>query len=197
MAKNNKTADRVQAIFNLIGGDDMLDALMEGCATIEIKLIQLLSYLGTTSATTEQFVAKDKFRRESKEVKFAAIWDNFQDWFLVGNGKVEEPIGEQILRYGNLTKGSPDAPIIKELGGEAKAKTTLAELYDLLKKQGQGQDGVLLTNGYANIFYIKDVSGLLRSVIAHWRADGWVVCAVPVGYSYDWSVGDRVFSRNS
>jgi len=33
MTRNNGTADRVQAMLNFIGGDDMLDALMEERAT--------------------------------------------------------------------------------------------------------------------------------------------------------------------
>ena len=40
MAKNNRTADRVQAILNLIGGDDVLDMLMDGRAKIEITEVK-------------------------------------------------------------------------------------------------------------------------------------------------------------
>ncbi len=148
----------------------------------------------TVSVEKEPFIAKDKFRLDSKEVRFSVIWGNFDNWF---NGKIEEPFGEQKLRYGNLIKDSNDGLIIKELGGEAKAETTLTELYDLLKKQGQGEEGVLLTNGYANIFYIKDTSGLLRAVGAGGRDGEWVVSAGPVEHPRDWGVGRRVFSRNS
>lgn len=40
MAKNNTTVDRVQAAMNFIGGDDMLDALMDGRAKIEITVVK-------------------------------------------------------------------------------------------------------------------------------------------------------------
>jgi hypothetical protein len=151
----------------------------------------------TTSATAEEFVAKDKFREDSEEVKFYGIWDNFTNWFLAGNGKIEEPLGEQELRYGNLTKNSVDGPIIDELGGEAKVETTLTELYDLLKRQANGEEGVLLTNGYANIFYIRDTSGVLRAVRVGRLDDGWLVIAYSVETPHAWSAGRRVFSRNS
>ena len=197
--KNNQTIDKIQAIWNMVGGEEMVDALIQGRAKLEVKLIQILNWLGTTttSATTEKFVAKEKFVKDSKEVKFYGIWDNFTEWFLKDNGKIEEPIDSQELRYGNLTKGSVDGPIIAELGGEAKAKTTLTEMFDLLKKQSNGdEEGDLLTNGYANIFYIKDTSGVLRAVRVSRRDDGWYVVACSVENTCDWFAGRRVFSRS-
>ena len=197
--KNNQTVDKIQAIWNMVGGEEMVDALIQGRAKLEVKLVQILNWIGTTtiSATTEKFVAKDKFRKDSKEVKFYGIWNNFTEWFLSGNGKIEEPIDEKELRYGKLIKYSLDGPIVEELGGEAKAETTLTELHDLLKKQANGEEGDLLTNGYANIFYVKDTSGVRRAVVVDWYGDGWRVFAHSVEYSGDWDAGDRVFSRNS
>jgi len=83
------------------------------------------------------------------------------------------------------------------LGGEAKAETTLFEMYQLLKKQASGGEGELLTNGYANIFYIKDMSGVLRAVSGNWGDGGWRVYAIAVEDPGDWDAGYRVFSRNS
>jgi hypothetical protein len=177
--------------------EDAVKTFLRG--TVEIVVKKILDMVGTTttSATTEKFVAQEKFCKDSKEVKFYGIWDNFTEWFLAGNGKIEEPLSEQELRYGNLTKGSVDGPIIEELGGEAKAVATLTELYDLLTKQANGEDGVLLTNGYANIFYIKDISGVLRAVGVDWTGDGWGASANFVENPCVWSAGYRVFSRNS
>ena len=197
--KNNQTVDKIQAIWNMVGGEEMVDALIQGRAKLEVKLVQILNWIGTTtiSATTEKFVAKDKFRKDSKEVKFYGIWNNFTEWFLSGNGKIEEPIDEKELRYGKLIKSSLDGPIVEELGGEAKAETTLTELHDLLKKQANGEEGDLLTNRYANIFYVKDTSGVLRAVIVIWYGVGWFVSARSVEDPFGWRVGRRVFSRNS
>jgi hypothetical protein len=160
---------------------------------------KILNMLGTTttSATTEKFVAKEKFRKDSKEVKFYGFFRSFEEDFLSGDGKIEEPLNEQELRYGNLTKNSVDGPIIEELGGEAKAETTLTELYDLLKKQANRKCGDLLTNGYANILYIRNTSGVLRAVNVNRCDDGWHVFAASVEDPHGWPAGRRVFSRNS
>jgi hypothetical protein len=173
----------------------------------EIKLLALIRWLGTTttSATTEKFVAKDKFRKDSKEVKFYGFFGSFEEDFLVGNGKIEDPLGEQKLRYGDLVKPARDLPaeeggiaIIPELGGEAKAETALTELHDLLKKQGNGEkEGDLLTDIRANIFYIRNIQGVLRAVGVHWCGGGWVVRAYSTSDPDGWVAGRRVFSRNS
>ena len=201
-ASKDYTAGQLNAMVKKLieqVGEKGPDLLLQGKLKIEAIKDSILNWLGTTktSATTEKFVAKEKFRKDSKEVKFYRIWDNFTNWFLAGDGKIEEPIGEQELRYGNLTKNSVDSPIIEDLGGEAKAETTLAELYDLLKKQANGEGDVLLTNGYANIFYIRNIKGVLRAVRVYWDDDGWNVSALSVEDRLAWNAGDRVFSRNS
>lgn len=164
----------------------------------EIKF-PLIHWVDTVliSYTTEKFVAKDKFRRDSKEVKFCRISDTFTNRFLVGDGKIEEPLDEQELRYGNLIKGSVDSLIKEELGGEAKAETTLKELYHLLTWQPNGEEGDLLTNTNTNVFYIRDMGGVLCTVVVYWRRGGWHVFVNSFEYPRDCYAGDRVFSRNS
>jgi hypothetical protein len=91
-----------------------------------------------------------------------------------------------------------DGPIIAELGGADKSETTLSEMFFLMEKQGKGEDGVLLNNGYdANIFYVKDTAGVLRAVYVGWRGDGWSVDADSVGVPGRWDDGFQVFSRNA
>ncbi len=198
MKYSNMTLGTLEAIVNKLGGEDAAMAFLRG--VFEVVRVKLLDMLGTvkTSATTEKFVAKEKFVKSSKEVKFYGIWDNFQNRFLAGDGKIEEHVGEQMLSYGNLTKGSVDGPIIEELGGEAKVETTLSAIYGLLLKQPNGEkEGVLLTNGYTNIFYVKDINGVLRAVDVYWDGGGWYVSAYSVGYTNGWDAGGRVFSVNS
>jgi len=153
-ASSSFTAGQLNAMVKIIikqVGENGPNLLLQEKLKIEFIEDSVLNFIGTTTTSaTEKFVANEKFVKDSKEVKFYGIWDNFQKWFLVEDGKTEEPINEQTLRYWNLTKSSVDGPIIEELGGEAKAETTLSELYDLLKKQSKGEEGVLLTNGYAN-----------------------------------------------
>src|SRR3989338_8612659 len=63
--------------------------------------------------------------KRNAPVKISAVWYDFTALFLSGDGKTEDPISEQTLRYCKLRQSSVDDPIITELGGEAKAETTL------------------------------------------------------------------------
>lgn len=163
------------------------------------SILELVSTI-VVSATTTKLVAKEKFVRDTgrkAKVKISDLGSNFTAWFLSGDGKIEDPISEQTLRYHKLRRSSLDSPIIAELGGADKSETTLSEMFSLMEKQGKGEDGVLLTNGYANIFYIKDSTGVLRAVILRWSYDGWDVCAYSVEDPVGWYDGCQVFSRNS
>ena len=66
-----------------------------------------------------------------------------------------------------------------------------------MEAQQNGEKGSLLTNGYANIFYIKDVNGVLRTVRVSWGGGGWYVYAYAVTHPNGWDDGHRVFSRDS
>jgi len=66
-----------------------------------------------------------------------------------------------------------------------------------MEKQATGEEGVLLNNGWANLFYVKDQSGVLRTVRVSWGGDGWRVNADSVENPDRWGGGRRVFSRNS
>lgn len=158
---------------------------------------KLLDWVGTVTvpATASKFIAREKFvvdTSDSAEVKISYLGDNFKRWFL---DKTEEPMAEQVLRYAKLKKSSVDGPIIAELGGDAKAETTLTEFFAVLKQQGHGISGALLNNDWANIFYILDESGLLRAVRAYWRGGGWGVGADEVSCPRAWRGGNQVFSR--
>ncbi len=163
------------------------------------SILELVSTVGV-AATTSKFLAKEKFVRDTgrkAKVKISYLGDNFTAWFLNGDGKTEDPISEQTLRYHKLWQSSVDGPIIAELGGVEKSETTLSEMFSLMEKRGKGEDGVLLNNGYANIFYIKDLAGVLRSVRVSWYDGGWDVSAFSVEFPSRCLGGRQVFSRNS
>jgi hypothetical protein len=166
----------------------------------------LLLPLGTVlvSPTTSLFVAKDNFKLKVDGGICSYLGDNLKAWFLKGKGKIEPPFAGSTLQYAKLRKAATDMPqnpgkqaIIPELGGEAKAETTLSEMFSLMEKQKNGEDGVLLNNGYANIFYIRDGALVLRTVVVSWHGEGWSVCADSFEGAYGWGDGDQVFSRNS
>ena len=160
----------------------------------------LLRLLGTVEvpATAAQFVARDHFKVDTSDtaaVKVSYLGDNLKAWFA---DKVEGTrSGVSSLRYHTLTKDTLDAPIIAGLGGEAKAETTIGEVWSLMERQPNGKRGKLLTNGYANIFYVRDANGVLCAVNVYWYDDGWRVLADSVERPYRWLAGLRVFSRNA
>ncbi|MDP3899662.1 MAG: hypothetical protein Q8Q23_01130, partial [bacterium] len=164
---------------------------------------RLLEFIGTIGipATAEQFFVKKKFVIDisaTAPVKISFISINFEEFFLVGKGKIEEPITKKTLCFQKLLRSSSDTLIIDELGGEGEAETTLTELYALMVLQSNGEDGALLTNGCANIFYVgDDFSGVLRAVYVYWIGGVWHVYTSPVVDPLGWDDGIRVFSRNS
>ena len=157
----------------------------------------LLAVIGTVTipATTEPFVAREKVMVNvgaDAPVKIFFLGDNFQEWF---GSKTEEPMEETEVRYAKLMKPSLDAPILEELGDKAEA--SLSQMYALMARQANGQEGVLLTNGWANIFYVRDINGELSAVYVVWHGRGWFVGAHSVTRPGRWRDGRQVFSRNS
>ena len=161
--------------------------------------LALLVLVATVSvvATTVPFDAAEKFVVNTKadtKVKISGLWSNFETHFL---GKVEPAFGGSELNVQKLLEKSLDKPIIDELGGEAKAETSLTEMFALMEKQGHGQEGTLLTNGWSNIFYIRDVNDVLWAVSCHWSDGGWDCGANSALFPVGWLAARQVISRNS
>jgi len=140
---------------------------------------------------TKEFIAQEHFQiGDSSGVKFAWFGDNFKKHFLK---KVERNVEGATIKSNRLKEASLDPFIIAALG--LNYQTMLAHLFSLLKKQGHGESGFLLTNGYANVFYIRDDEDTLWAVHAHWDGDGWRVEARSVGRPYGWYAVGRAFGR--
>ncbi|MFA4890334.1 MAG: hypothetical protein WC587_01730 [Candidatus Paceibacterota bacterium] len=170
-----------------------------GKNSFEFEKDPILTLIATVKvpARTGRFVAKVHFivdTGKKAKVKISYLGDNFREHFL---GKTEEPTSETTLCQHELKKPSRDIPIISELGGENKAETTLSAMFGLMEMQPNGETGTLLTNGYANIFYVRDLGGVLWTVRCLWSGVGWLVGASSVDSPRDWDAGDRVFSCNS
>ncbi len=152
----------------------------------EPELLRLLKSVVVSGAT--KFVAKDRLR--SCNVGWTG--HNFKKLFLE---KVEENVPEAKLAVSWLERNSFDVPILTELGDKAEVK--LSYLFDLLAKQSNGEDGVLLTNGCANIFYVCGVDGNIWPVDAFWYSDvhSWFVEACSVELLDRWNGGFQIFFR--
>ena len=155
----------------------------------------ILRPLTTVSVSAvPEFRAADKFRvgETVDGVKVSRyMGDNFKEHFLL---KVEENVNAVEIRVHELLRNSRDLGIRAEIG-EEREETTLAHLWELLKLQGNGQQGVLLTDRRTNIFYVRDVKGILWAVGADWGGDGWRLDAHSVEDPYEWGAGRHVCSR--
>lgn len=199
----HRTHNWFEAIVNKIGGEEKAEAFLRN----ECELMQmvepkprtdLLEFISTVviPATATKFVFKDKFVVNTKPnapVKISYLGA----WILKGYFKIEDLGIDTTLRYYKLRNTSMDRLIIEELGGEAKAETTLSGVFSLMVGQKHGESGVLLTNGYANLFYIRDITGDLCTIVVRWNVVGWKVDVESVDRQFSWVCGSQVFSRNS
>jgi hypothetical protein len=139
-------------------------------------------------------VTPDKQRKNAKVV-VGYISDNAKE---VMRGLVEPEAADEVkLRIHQLREASVDGPIIAELGGEEVVTTSFARMWQMTEKQGHGEEGDLLVNGYANIFYIRDAKGVLWVVYCFWRASRgyWRFRAHSVAPPDAWYAGSQVVSR--
>ena len=117
------------------------------------------------------------------------LWNDMQR--VLKDAKAVEPSEATAkLKSFDLTKKSYDKQIKAELPEHHEVE--LWEIAELIEAQKEGGDGPLLTNGYANIFYVAGFA-----VDVNWYADdrGWFVNAWELD-DYRWGQGDRVFSSN-
>jgi hypothetical protein len=127
---------------------------------------------------------------DNPKVKIASVLSEFKSRFF---DLVQQATAEATYRKYRLLRISADGPIIAELGGETKAEGTLAAAFALLDRQGTGAAGFLQTNGYANIFYVKDKKGVLCAVRIGWADGGWVFDAIPVQDPLAWNGKHQIF----
>jgi len=172
-------------------------------ADVQKAVSSLLESIGTVAVPAlPAFDVATRFHEMTeKERKTAEVpigWMN-DDAKRLAKGLVEPETPETTLRIHKLVRASVDGPILAELGGEETAETALAQMYELMKAQGQGQKGNLLTNGNANIFYIRDANGTLWAVDCSWHSDNrcWHVHAYSVTNPNTWNEGNQVVSRDS
>lgn len=174
----------VKNIMKQIGIDDPNEAVRrvnagEWVLTQVAKAVEaLLVVVGTVSltATTEKLVVGEKFVvnvDNSAEVRIVWVGDDLKDWFW---GIVEAPFAGGELLIQKFARASLDGPMITELGGVLKARTSFGEMFALMKKQGKGQEGKLLTNGWTTIFYIPQmVTKLEDNAFSYTKRDGTIV----------------------
>jgi hypothetical protein len=150
-----------------------------------------LAYVTTISLPgLDKFVAAEAFGEKNPAGIHFTLNELFRMHFL---DDVEENVPPVMLVVNRLQKAALDAPIIKALGD--RSEVALARVYQLLSKQPNGEDGPLLTDNNASMFYIRDSMKNLWVIDAYWLPpNGWYVDASSVNYPVEWYGGDLVFS---
>jgi len=188
--KCDKLAVYIRLIFTALMTDQEL-ALVKREEEIKPPLLEFV----TTAAVAgvQEFDVAAHIRKDNPDgVKVSGLGSNFQKVF---GKKIERNVPAATLRIHRLSRGAKDPEIIVALGNNHSAMLT--HLWELVKLQPNGPasaPGVLLTDGWANISEVPDDEGVLWSVNAYWRGDGWYFSASPLDYPLDWSAGYQVVS---
>lgn len=190
--KNLPTEDAQWVIMN---GKESVDLIVDAVVKHLKTILGEIDSTFIVPATSEKFVAKDKFKidnRKDAKGKIYSLDNKFQEYF---SNKIEDPFVGSVIYGRTIKKNSYNESIIAELGGYEEAETTLTEMLAAMDSQPNGERGALLNNGQANVFYIKDVIGTLRAVHVIWKVVGWGVFASPINDGGMFCLKNRVFSR--
>lgn len=100
------------------------------------------------------------------------------------------------LKSWDIRKDATDTQIRSELPEDHLVE--LWQIAKLIEAQPNGEKGLLLTNGHANLFYVKGKGGQVFVVLVYWLAGHgeWGVDAWLLDEGVRWDAGRRVFSRN-
>lgn len=158
------------------------------------KAVAVLALIATAtaSAVTERMDPNDFFQ----DCPGLYIFDDFKIRVLPALRPFDSA-PKADFSVSRLKQAANDTKIRKEL-----SENHLAEWYHiatLITQQKNGEEGVLLTNGYANIFYMLGVNGEVFAVSVRWLSHvrEWRVRAWQLGGRGRWFADYQVFSRNS
>ena len=132
---------------------------------------------------------------ESGKNPVARINDTFMQHLFGKNELAVEPAD---IRIHDLTRTSHDSRILEELDTYETALFHLLLLIDMQRKR-EKQESLLLKSGYPNIFYIRDMIGIVWTVLLSWseRNGGWSLDARSVGSTNGYLPGSRFVSLNT
>ncbi len=146
-----------------------------------------------------RFAANESLAKDSKKATIGWNGENLKANFLAGHGHIEKDISAAKIGIYQLETRANNQEIVDALGGWEKASIHLGRLGFLLEQQSNGENGLLLTNGFANLFPVEDENGGKWLVDAYWYASYrfWYVEPYSLSDALQWRAGDRVFSRDS
>lgn len=163
-------------------------------AEIKAELEQLITFVKTNGAVLNPVRQLKKLALRATIAVDATTSFIVRDFFKMGeNGQTKiwmsDEFKSKVLAFATnhasadaihldkleLTESMLDSQISVELGNPTPfgVTTFLAHIRTLILKQPKGEKGNLLTNGYANIFYVTGNDGRALTVFAYWSGEQW------------------------
>lgn len=192
------TRGQDEALLNILGGQEVAEDILSGKKSIVVQNHEPEPELPLLrKVATAQVSANKRFVSDDKAAKRANVGYRSDQFKRLFGDKVEQNVSAATVAVHSLEKESMNSPILAKLG--EKAQLPLAYLFELMEKQSNGQQGKLLTNGYANIVYAVGNDGNIWAVGARWhsRCRDWGVCARSVEVPDPWRAGGRILSCDS
>lgn len=167
-------------------GDAIADEMVMAVRR-RVEATMLLAPRGTATVTLTERHDPNRFYQNRKGLW---VWDDFRSR-IVANAKPSDAGVTWEIKSAELMRGMTNTAIEAGLSASHLFDETqvCAIIAGLIVKQPEGQEGTLLNNGYANLFYTSSCV-----VLVFWYADdrGWRVCA----WGRDdrgWDAGNQVF----
>jgi hypothetical protein len=134
--------------------------------------------------SVEKFVVADEFvLGTGKPFPISFMGDNLKRQLLP---LTETAVPKVVLQQRKLLKASVDTPILKELGGEEKARSYMSHIKQFLQAADR-------SNWY--IFYVVDCFDVLCALYVYWYGDGWDLDVYPMSDPLVWFAGYVVVAR--
>ncbi len=198
------TEERQWVIQNTKAAIDLFANAIKNRDGVEVeKLLERLP-ITITVLTMKNFTAAEYFVIDTSlgsKVKISDLGPNFKMYFLpkVENGVV----AAEVLSVYKLLKNAFDLDIVESFHDKSKVTIPLGQFFGAFAKQPNGEEGVLLTNGYAIIGFICDIEGIAWAVEGSWYNGGWRFEAIDryhrgIEWRADtpsWRAGGQVISR--
>ena len=209
------TRDRIEAVWNKLGGEEGVDKFLRGEVTLTVasqpkpEPKPILNFVAwrTLPARVAKFHSKESYvvnvgaglpMPAMGVVKISYVDPEYLQ--LCGDVIYDAAPATTLCSH-VLTRPSAFAPALRELNGRGiPTRITPAEQFSLMEQQPDGprsSAGLLLANGYANLIEVVFPNGETRLVCLDWCVDGWGVGVDSVSRSFRWHVGNRLLSCDS
>lgn len=182
---------------------------------IKAELEQMIAFVKTNGTVLNPMRKLKKLALRATVAVEATISFVVRDFFKMGdNGQTKiwmsDAFKEKVLAFASstasssevrldkleLTESMNDSQITVELGSPTPFSIDgfLSHTKGLILKQPKGEKGDLLTNGYANIFYVTGNDGRTFAVDVHWNGRQWEFDCREFVEDGWWRAGRCVFS---